>query len=241
MNKSWLRNTIRSFEPYKVPEIKENIVINANESPYNIFDFPAVKADFLARLDTMPSYHYPDPFAKELRAALADYVSCQPEEVLVGSGGDEIISLIINTFINEGDTIGSKHILVPEKEGYIFVSWMSDGEYIDEDDPVYRDMDILASYTVKPEVNKDKATITYDFIDYKDFCMQVASVVGQDEVNGIINIGSGRPEKLADRVERFIKENNYHIQLKYGAFPDRPYDSKAVWGDGSKIAKIMGK
>lgn len=81
----------------------------------------------------------------------------------------------------------------------------------------------------------------YDFIDYKDFCVQVAAVVGQDEVNGIINIGSGRPEKLADRVERFIKENNYHIQLKYGAFPDRPYDSKAVWGDGSKIVKIMGK
>lgn len=76
----------------------------------------------------------------------------------------EVMSSVI---INEGDTIGSKHILVPEKEGYIFVSWMSDGEYIDEDDPVYRDMDILASYTVKPEVNKDKATIIYDFIDYK--------------------------------------------------------------------------
>ncbi len=105
MNKSWLRKTIRSFEPYKVPEIKENIVINANESPYHIFDFPAVKADFLARLDKTPSYHYPDPFAEELRAALADYVSCKPEEVLVGNGGDEIISLIINTFINEGDTV----------------------------------------------------------------------------------------------------------------------------------------
>ena len=39
MNKSWLRSTIRSFEPYNVPEIKENIVINANESPYNIFIF----------------------------------------------------------------------------------------------------------------------------------------------------------------------------------------------------------
>ena len=35
----------------------------------------------------------------------------------------------------------------------------------------------------------------------------------KQEVNGIINIGSGRPEKLADRVERFIKENNYHIHL----------------------------
>lgn len=105
MNKSWLRNTIRSFEPYKVPEIKENIVINANESPYNIFDFPAVKADFLARLAQTPSYHYPDPFAEELRAALADYAACKPGEVLVGNGGDEIISLIINTFLNEGDTI----------------------------------------------------------------------------------------------------------------------------------------
>lgn len=80
----------------------------------------------------------------------------------------------------------------------------------------------------------------YDFIDYQDFCKQVAMAVGQDKINGIINICSGRPEKLADRVERFIKENNYHIKLKYGAFPDRPYDSKAVWGDDSKIKKILG-
>lgn len=78
----------------------------------------------------------------------------------------------------------------------------------------------------------------YDFLDYEDFCNQVAKVLVQDEVNGIINICSGKPEKLADRVERFIKENNYDIELKYGAFPDRPYDSKAVWGDNSKIRKL---
>ena len=29
MNKEWLRRTIRSFEPYVVPEIKERTVINA--------------------------------------------------------------------------------------------------------------------------------------------------------------------------------------------------------------------
>lgn len=79
----------------------------------------------------------------------------------------------------------------------------------------------------------------YDFIDYSDFCKQVAAAVSQDQINGIINICSGRPEKLADRVERFIKENNYHIKLQYGAFPDRPYDSKAVWGDDKKIRRIM--
>lgn len=79
----------------------------------------------------------------------------------------------------------------------------------------------------------------YDFIDYPDFCAQVAAVVGQKNEQGIINICSGKPEKLADRVERFIKENDYRIKLQYGAFPDRPYDSKAIWGNDAKIRKIM--
>lgn len=79
----------------------------------------------------------------------------------------------------------------------------------------------------------------FDFIDYDDFCEQVTSAVGQNEVLGVINICSGRPEKLADRVERFIRDNGYKIKLNYGAFPDRPYDSKAVWGDGQKIEEIL--
>ena len=31
----------------------------------------------------------------------------------------------------------------------------------------------------------------------------------------------------------------YAIRLAYGKFPDRPYDSKAVWADDSKIRKIL--
>lgn len=79
----------------------------------------------------------------------------------------------------------------------------------------------------------------YDFIDYEEFCNQVAATVIQDKVNGVIEICSGHPEKLAHRVERFIEENNYDIKLQYGAFPDRPYDSKAIWGNAKKIEKIM--
>ncbi len=79
----------------------------------------------------------------------------------------------------------------------------------------------------------------WDFLDYEEFCRQAAKAVSQDKVTGIINICSGRPEKLADRVERFIREQEYHIKLAYGTFPDRPYDSKAVWGNDEKIRKIM--
>ena len=79
----------------------------------------------------------------------------------------------------------------------------------------------------------------YDFIDYEVFCEQIAKAVMQDEILGIIECCSGKPEKLADRVERFIVENNLDIKLEYGTFPDRPYDSKAVWGDATKINLIM--
>ena len=73
----------------------------------------------------------------------------------------------------------------------------------------------------------------FDFLDYSDFCKLVA-----DEINGIINICSGKPEKISDRVERFITENHFDIKLGYGMFPDRPYDSKAIWGNNFKKKMI---
>lgn len=81
----------------------------------------------------------------------------------------------------------------------------------------------------------------YDFIDYEPFCNQIANVSINSDVLGIINCCSGKPESLASRVERFIHDNGYGIKLNYGAFPDRPYDSLAVWGDNSKIQKILSQ
>ena len=103
---------------------------------------------------------------------------------------------------------------------------------------------IFSKITAAAEEGKKKFPFTmgqnqYDFIDYSDFCTQVAAVVNQQQEQGIINICSGKPEKLSVRVEKFIKENNYDIKLQYGAFPDRLYDSKAIWGDNSKIRKII--
>lgn len=78
-----------------------------------------------------------------------------------------------------------------------------------------------------------------DFIDYTEFCRQVAAVVEQREVCGIINCCSGKPTSLRDAVEQFVDINGYDVSFDYGAYPDRPYDSKAVWGDNSKIELIL--
>lgn len=79
----------------------------------------------------------------------------------------------------------------------------------------------------------------YDFLPYEEFCRQVVAVVEQDEVNGIINICSGEPISLGDYIEHFIYDNGFSIKLGYGKYPDRPYDSPAIWGDASKIRKIL--
>lgn len=68
---------------------------------------------------------------------------------------------------------------------------------------------------------------------------QISKAVTQTEVTGIINCCSGNPITLAERVENFIKEHNLKIRLNYGAFPDRPYDSPIIYGDNSKILKIL--
>lgn len=81
----------------------------------------------------------------------------------------------------------------------------------------------------------------YDFVDYKQFCTDVVNVITQDEINGIINICSGEPLRLSERVEKFVLENNYNVRLEYGKYPDRIYDSKAIWGNNNKLTKIKSR
>lgn len=79
----------------------------------------------------------------------------------------------------------------------------------------------------------------FDFLDFDEFCKQVAAITINNLVFGTINACSGKPESLSSRVERFIVENKLDIKLEYGAFPDRPYDSLAIWGDPTKIKAII--
>lgn len=79
----------------------------------------------------------------------------------------------------------------------------------------------------------------YDFITVNELAFQIAAVASQTKISGIINVCSGEPVSLADRVEQYIKENALDIKLDYGAFPDRPYDSPIIYGDTKKIHQIL--
>lgn len=79
----------------------------------------------------------------------------------------------------------------------------------------------------------------YDFISVEELCHQIIVASIQKDVPGIINICSGVPMSLGDRMNQFISENNLDISLKYGVFPDRSYDSPVVYGDNSRIKAIL--
>lgn len=85
----------------------------------------------------------------------------------------------------------------------------------------------------------NSGTSQYDFIDVAELAGQIATASLQQDVQGIIECCSGRPVALKDQVEAFIAANRLAIRPEYGAFPERPYDSPAVWGDAGKIRQIL--
>ncbi|WP_027432235.1 NAD-dependent epimerase/dehydratase family protein [Lachnospira multipara] len=114
--------------------------------------------------------------------------------------------------------------------------------YIYGDD--MRGSSIFAKLCQAEEDGKEEFPFTtgknkYDFIHVDQLSEMICAASVQSEINGIINVCTGEPMTLAEKVESFIKEHGFKIKLKYGAFPDRPYDSPGEWGDATLIKNIM--
>ena len=132
-------------------------------------------------------------------------------------------------------------LLLTSKEFDCKFNWLR-GYYIESNDPrgksifskiVKAEMDGNTMFPFNSGQNK------YDFLTIEEFVKYVCIAGTQGKTGGIIEICSGIPESLSDRVERFILKNNYHVKLDYGKYPDRPYDSPGIWGDPSKLKKIL--
>jgi len=79
----------------------------------------------------------------------------------------------------------------------------------------------------------------FDFIEISELENQIAAVLNQTTVNGIIHCCSGTAESIREKIDVFIRDNKLKIRPEYGALQDRPYDSPEIWGDISKIKKIL--
>ena len=79
----------------------------------------------------------------------------------------------------------------------------------------------------------------YDFITIEELSKQISLAVLQREISGTINVCTGKVVSLHDAIETFISKHNLKIKPNFGAYPERPYDSPGIWGDATKISKIL--
>ncbi len=112
-----LEKNIRNVTPYVPGEQPKGRVVklNTNENPYP--PAPGV-GRVLASMDTDRLRLYPDPDATPLRQALARQYQVKPEQVFVGSGSDEVLSLCFLTFFNSG-----KPVLFPDITYSFYPVW----------------------------------------------------------------------------------------------------------------------
>ena len=104
----WEENVRRvvPYVPGEQPDKPNMITLNTNECPYP--PAPGVQAA-LAAMQSADMRLYPDPGAEVLIQGLADYYGVKKEQVFVGVGSDDVLSMAYLTFFN-----GDKPILFPD-------------------------------------------------------------------------------------------------------------------------------
>lgn len=112
-----LINNIRKVEPYVPGEQPQNQVIklNTNENPYP--PAPGVERA-LREMDADRLRLYPDPSAEKLVSALAGHYRVGADQIFVGVGSDDVLSMCFLTFFNS-----LKPILFPDITYSFYKVW----------------------------------------------------------------------------------------------------------------------
>lgn len=110
-------NNIRTVEPYVPGEQPQNKVIklNTNENPYP----PSPKVEHaLEKVERDRFRLYPDPTVSVLTDAIAENYGVNPDQVFVGVGSDDVLSMCFLTFFNS-----DKPILFPDITYSFYKVW----------------------------------------------------------------------------------------------------------------------
>lgn len=100
--RAWEKN-IRQVVPYtpgEQPKDKDIIKLNTNENPY-----PPSPKVIGVKQELERLRFYPDPAAKELVDAIAEYHGLDSDQVFVGVGSDDVLAMSFMTFFNSDKPI----------------------------------------------------------------------------------------------------------------------------------------
>ena len=113
----WEAN-IRDVEPYvpgEQPKMTSVIKLNTNENPYP--PSPEVRK-VIEKFDYSLLRKYPDPEASMLVDSISDFYGVEPDNVFVGVGSDDVLSMCFLTFFNS-----KAPVLIPDITYSFYEVW----------------------------------------------------------------------------------------------------------------------
>ncbi len=102
-NEKLFAKKLENIEPYAVDTGVYKARLDANESFIGLDE--KIREKLSKACFDFDFNRYPDPNATLLRQAFADYYGIKSENICAGNGSDELISLIMNCFLDTGDCV----------------------------------------------------------------------------------------------------------------------------------------
>ena len=90
------------YKPGEQPSGRRFIKLNTNENPYP--PSPKIKK-FLRDLDISILRLYPDPEAREIRKIIGEKFGLSPDNIIVGNGSDDILTIAVRACAGQGRAI----------------------------------------------------------------------------------------------------------------------------------------
>jgi len=103
MIEKFVAQRVKELEGYKAEANDLPIILDKNELPWGLSR--DMREAVLSRILDMEFNRYPDSSCSELKKAISKYTGIDISSIAVGNGSDELISIVLQTFISPGDTI----------------------------------------------------------------------------------------------------------------------------------------
>ena len=94
---------LKGLDLYIPPETDLRVRLDSNESPYSLPE--SIKKELAEIFINTAENRYPDSRAQKLTDGAVAFFGISPDCITVGNGSDELISLILNTLLEKGDTV----------------------------------------------------------------------------------------------------------------------------------------
>ena len=170
-----LNEKVKNLTPYEPISGTYEIRLDANES---FLAFPKeIEDEMVEALRNSALNRYPDPMATKLVKGFADYFNVNPDCVTAGNGSDEIISVIMNAFLQKGDKILT---LEPDFSMYRFYAEIAECESVkyQKDENLDVNIDDVIALAKKENVR---------IVIFSNPCNPTSRIVTKDDVRKLIN------------------------------------------------------